>query len=85
MEAHGIAIAFFKDAERHRCQNKIREAETDSAQDYMNQPTSPVMQGSNRREEKKTKKAAKGTELYVNTFTFSVALPTCHTQKWDLS
>lgn len=56
MKAHGIRIAFFKDSERHRCQNKIREAETDSAQDYMNQPNSPVMQGSNRWEEKKNKK-----------------------------
>lgn len=37
LEAHGIIIAFFEDAERHGCQNKIREAETDSAQDYVNQ------------------------------------------------
>lgn len=56
VEAHGITISVFEDAERHRCQNKIREA--DSAQEYMNQPDSPVMQGSNRWEEKKEKKPA---------------------------
>lgn len=64
---------------------KQDQAETDSAQDYMNQPDSPVMQGSNRWEEGKKKDCrSRVFELYRNTFTFSVALSMCHTQKWDL-
>lgn len=64
---------------------KQDQAETDSAQDYMNQPDSPVMQGSNSWEEGKKKDCRPRVfELYMNTFTFSGALSMCHTQKWDL-
>lgn len=39
-------MTFFEGAERLKCQNKTREPETSSAQDYMNQQKQPVMLGS---------------------------------------